>query len=1076
MKRMTMCLLCVVIVLSQTTVSPLTVWAEGGILSCVMNSENFYDTALATDGDIVTLSGQTGEGVMVVAVTLGGLSVPCTQIGVDWSASVAVDERIAEGPMGFEVSYSQESQSLTSSVLTEGAPVTVDRTPPEGLSVLLKQGFSTFYDSGTWTKTPVTAYFKEAVDAGGSVTYLYDAGAGWIEKSFIEISANGTTILRAKVRDEAGNESPEEIRNICIDRTPPSDNAPFGEALSSTSIEITANITGFEGDVAPPDPLIGYKYKISEIAAGAVPLESFWVPDGKYTFEGLRPNTCYSLLAKARDAAGNIDEYTRAAMLYTRAADPEAVGVTSRTNSSLSYAVENAGQEIVPENKLILKNAAGEIIDQGEFSRATEGAFEGLKAGTYYEIWNVARNEENLENEEKLYWSGTTRHVPEGDIRLPSEDIILKDGQVFSLEGTFMDIDGDEVLIAGAMGEAPGTVTIGDTTWSALWNTTDLIEGRQAAPWIELSDDGGTAVNIIVWPHELIVDKTPPLVHSILLETDNASPLLAKPGDVLTLVFRTDESIADPLIQLDGVLQEAESNGSQWQAQWIMESGMFPEGPLDYSIEATDLAGNKTVSSGESAIIYDETPPLVHSLLLETDNASPLLAKPGDVLTLVFRTDESIADPLIQLDGVLQEAESNGSQWQAQWIMESGMFPEGPLDYSIEATDLAGNKTVSSGESAITYDETPPPSPSMAFNPESGTSTRRVAISFLAGESSERQFLEYRLVGPSDTGWMAYNMPFEVTDKGAWSLLGRSSDEAGNRSAVVEKNLLLKESREREPEPQKPEASYWELNLSYIVPSGEILEMDRIFEAFDKEGNLIENAGLLVESSDETRMKVLGDGSLMAGGSGQVLLWIIDPASGKCFELPLLIEGLETGKTPLLEDIEGHWAEDKIRNFCSRGLLTGYEDGTFRPERLVSAEECFAMMERVRLAEEKSLYEKRVFEPAAFKAGDWSRFYDLSVFGRMGQESVTAAFGENPVLDRFLKRGEIAFILAESGGWGDEYSGEGSSFSDVASHNFEAAIACAQSHGVMTGYPDGTFRPDHFVTRAEMAAILSRDR
>ena len=977
MKRMTMCLLCVVIVLSQTTVSPLTVWAEGGILSCVMNSENFYDTALATDGDIVTLSGQTGEGVMVVAVTLGGLSVPCTQIGVDWSASVAVDERIAEGPMGFEVSYSQESQSLTSSVLTEGAPVTVDRTPPEGLSVLLKQGFSTFYDSGTWTKTPVTAYFKEAVDAGGSVTYLYDAGAGWIEKSFIEISANGTTILRAKVRDEAGNESPEEIRNICIDRTPPSDNAPFGEALSSTSIEITANITGFEGDVAPPDPLIGYKYKISEIAAGAVPLESFWVPDGKYTFEGLRPNTCYSLLAKARDAAGNIDEYTRAAMLYTRAADPEAVGVTSRTNSSLSYAVENAGQEIVPENKLILKNAAGEIIDQGEFSRATEGAFEGLKAGTYYEIWNVARNEENLENEEKLYWSGTTRHVPEGDIRLPSEDIILKDGQVFSLEGTFMDIDGDEVLIAGAMGEAPGTVTIGDTTWSALWNTTDLIEGRQAAPWIELSDDGGTAVNIIVWPHELIVDKTPPLVHSILLETDNASPLLAKPGDVLTLVFRTDESIADPLIQLDGVLQEAESNGSQWQAQWIMESGMFPEGPLDYSIEATDLAGNKTVSSGESA---------------------------------------------------------------------------------------------------ITYDETPPPSPSMAFNPESGTSTRRVAISFLAGESSERQFLEYRLVGPSDTGWMAYNMPFEVTDKGAWSLLGRSSDEAGNRSAVVEKNLLLKESREREPEPQKPEASYWELNLSYIVPSGEILEMDRIFEAFDKEGNLIENAGLLVESSDETRMKVLGDGSLMAGGSGQVLLWIIDPASGKCFELPLLIEGLETGKTPLLEDIEGHWAEDKIRNFCSRGLLTGYEDGTFRPERLVSAEECFAMMERVRLAEEKSLYEKRVFEPAAFKAGDWSRFYDLSVFGRMGQESVTAAFGENPVLDRFLKRGEIAFILAESGGWGDEYSGEGSSFSDVASHNFEAAIACAQSHGVMTGYPDGTFRPDHFVTRAEMAAILSRDR
>ncbi|WP_240689491.1 N-acetylmuramoyl-L-alanine amidase [Ammoniphilus sp. YIM 78166] len=47
-------------------------------------------------------------------------------------------------------------------------------------------------------------------------------------------------------------------------------------------------------------------------------------------------------------------------------------------------------------------------------------------------------------------------------------------------------------------------------------------------------------------------------------------------------------------------------------------------------------------------------------------------------------------------------------------------------------------------------------------------------------------------------------------------------------------------------------------------------------------------------------------------------------------------------------------------------------------------------------------------------------------------------------------------------------------FTDVqANHWAAAAIQKAKDAGLMSGYPDGTFKPNHFVTRAELATILA---
>ena len=45
--------------------------------------------------------------------------------------------------------------------------------------------------------------------------------------------------------------------------------------------------------------------------------------------------------------------------------------------------------------------------------------------------------------------------------------------------------------------------------------------------------------------------------------------------------------------------------------------------------------------------------------------------------------------------------------------------------------------------------------------------------------------------------------------------------------------------------------------------------------------------------------------------------------------------------------------------------------------------------------------------------------------------------------------------------------------SDIKGHWAEESVRNLEKKGILNGYPDGTFRPDQSITRAEMAKILS---
>jgi hypothetical protein len=103
---------------------------------------------------------------------------------------------------------------------------------------------------------------------------------------------------------------------------------------------------------------------------------------------------------------------------------------------------------------------------------------------------------------------------------------------------------------------------------------------------------------------------------------------------------------------------------------------------------------------------------------------------------------------------------------------------------------------------------------------------------------------------------------------------------------------------------------------------------------------------------------------------------------------------------------EGYWAQKPIEYLATLGIMDGYQDGTFRPTKEIT-------------------------------------------------------------------RGELAVILVKAKGF--EVGQVKLKFKDVPPQSYEEPyISMAVERKYITGYPDGTFRPNERITRAEAASILAR--
>lgn len=186
--------------------------------------------------------------------------------------------------------------------------------------------------------------------------------------------------------------------------------------------------------------------------------------------------------------------------------------------------------------------------------------------------------------------------------------------------------------------------------------------------------------------------------------------------------------------------------------------------------------------------------------------------------------------------------------------------------------------------------------------------------------------------------------------------------------------------------------------------------------------------------------------------------------------------------TPLTEDITiyAKWflivlpgttvkkTAPKLNTSDHFAYVQGYPNGTVKPAGNITRAETAAILFRLMDdASRKTYYStKSGFRDVA--SGSWYNTY-VATLNNAGviTDSSNGYFRPNEA----ITRAELAAMLAKF----SETTGAANYFNDVSAKYWAAnAIAICAKLGWINGYPDGTFRPDKNVTRAELMAMINR--
>ena len=159
---------------------------------------------------------------------------------------------------------------------------------------------------------------------------------------------------------------------------------------------------------------------------------------------------------------------------------------------------------------------------------------------------------------------------------------------------------------------------------------------------------------------------------------------------------------------------------------------------------------------------------------------------------------------------------------------------------------------------------------------------------------------------------------------------------------------------------------------------------------------------------------------------------------------------------------------DKLNGDDHYAYVIGYLDGNVRPNANVSRAETATIFFRLLKSDirDGNLIADNGFSDVS--DGQWHN-KAISTMAKLGIVKGRRADNFDP--DASITRAEFAAICARFNTKPVENSG---SFSDISGHWAENEIERAAAFGWISGYPDGTFRPDARITRAEAMTMINR--
>ena len=167
-----------------------------------------------------------------------------------------------------------------------------------------------------------------------------------------------------------------------------------------------------------------------------------------------------------------------------------------------------------------------------------------------------------------------------------------------------------------------------------------------------------------------------------------------------------------------------------------------------------------------------------------------------------------------------------------------------------------------------------------------------------------------------------------------------------------------------------------------------------------------------------------------------------------------------------VSDYESHWAASDIRSGMAAGIITGYADGTFRPENAITRAEFFVLV--------NNAFKFTTTAAIAYTDVAGNAWY-APVIGKAKAAGYINGYPDGGIHpDGNISRQEVAVVLSRIMNMTPSSTTlPYTDATEVASWSKQAVIAAAEAK-IMVGYPEGDFKPEAAIKRAEaLVAVMN---
>ncbi|WP_245247294.1 MULTISPECIES: S-layer homology domain-containing protein [unclassified Paenibacillus] len=166
-------------------------------------------------------------------------------------------------------------------------------------------------------------------------------------------------------------------------------------------------------------------------------------------------------------------------------------------------------------------------------------------------------------------------------------------------------------------------------------------------------------------------------------------------------------------------------------------------------------------------------------------------------------------------------------------------------------------------------------------------------------------------------------------------------------------------------------------------------------------------------------------------------------------------------------DISSHWAEKEMKKWINNGLLTGYSDGSYQPDHSISRAEYFTLVNR-----SFHFTKEAAVSFTDLNASHWA----FAEIARAKAAGYADGYPDGTIQpDQQISREEAAVVLTNVLKL-QENAAAAEAFKDAAQFAgwSKGSIGALAAKGYLSGYEDGTFKPQSSMTRAEIVVLLDR--